>query len=65
MVREVLTGVTPARWAADNLVRRLVRELREAKEVIASPQAQLGCGSRGDAAEAEALRREAIARPAL
>ncbi|CAK0793405.1 unnamed protein product, partial [Prorocentrum cordatum] len=61
----VLAGVAAARWAADNLVRRLGRELREAKEVIASLQAQLACGSRGDAAEAEARRREAIARPAL
>ncbi|CAK0904889.1 unnamed protein product [Prorocentrum cordatum] len=65
MVREVLAGVAAARWAADSLVRRLDRELREAREVIASLQAQLECGSRGDAAEAEALRREAIARPAL
>eukprot|EP00959_Pyramimonas_sp_CCMP1952_P400498 8391747-Pyramimonas_sp.AAC.1 len=65
MVREVVTGVAAARWAANNLARRLGRELREATEVIASLQAQLECGSRGDAAEAEALRREAIARPAL
>ncbi|CAK0807415.1 unnamed protein product, partial [Prorocentrum cordatum] len=65
MVREVLTGVAAARCAADNLVRRLDRELRGAKAVIASLRAQLECGSRGDAAEAEALRREAIARPAL
>ena len=65
MVREVLTGVAAARWAADNLVRRLDRELREAKAVIASLRLQLECGSRGDAAEAEARRREAIARPAL
>ncbi|CAK0788056.1 unnamed protein product [Prorocentrum cordatum] len=65
MVREVLAGVAAARWAADNLARRLEKGLREAKEVIACSQAQLECGSGGDAPEAEARRREAIARPAL
>ena len=65
MAREKLTGVAAARAAADNLVRRLERELREARAGIASLRSQLECGSRGDGAEAEALRREAIARPAL
>ena len=65
MAREVLTGVAAARKAADNLVRRLEKQLGEAKATIACLRSQLDCGSRGDPSEAEALRREAIARPAL
>mgnify|MGYP006888587921 CR=1 FL=1 len=65
IAREKLTGVAAARAAADNLVRRLERELRQARATIGSLSSQLEFGSGGDGAEVEAPRREASARPAL
>ncbi|CAK0825242.1 unnamed protein product [Prorocentrum cordatum] len=54
-----------AAWAAaDNLVRRLTRELAAARQTIDSLKEQLVGAADGEA-EAEAARREAIARPAL
>ena len=65
MARECLRGVAAARFAADRLAQRLTRELAEARGEVARLRELLGSAPGSSATEAEARRREEIARPAL